>query len=415
MHITQVTARQILDSRGIPTVETEVALEGGIVGRSAVPSGTSTGEHEARELRDGGTEYLGQGVSKAVANVNGEIAQVLVGQDFDQMSLDQALIKLDGTDNKSRLGANAILSVSLAFAWAASRVNNKPLYQYIGSLYGNTDFKLPRPMFNVMNGGAHANWATDIQEYMVIPMKAITWAEKLKIGVEIYHHLEKLLKEKGLSTNVGHEGGFAPAVSSNQAAFDLITQATVNAGYSLGTDVMFGLDVAATEFYQAETQQYVLKRDQQTFTPAQMSSWAAGLTQKYPITSIEDPLTEDDWAGWTALTSELGSKLQIVGDDLLTTNPTRIQQAIEAKACNSLLVKVNQIGTLTETLSAMKLAQTAGWTCIISNRSGETEDVTITHLAVGTGCGQIKTGAPARSERTAKYNELTRIAQRVER
>jgi enolase len=414
MKITHVFSRQILDSRGIPTLETEVTIEGGIIGRAAVPGGTSSGKYEALELRDGGQAYAGQGVSQAISNVKTTISQALVGQDFDQVSLDQALIKLDGTANKSKLGANAILSVSLAFAWASSRAGGKPLYHYIGELYGNNKFILPRPMFNIINGGKHANWATDIQEYMIIPVKAVTWAEKIKIGVEVYQALYKLLQEKGYSTNVGFEGGFAPALKSNQEAIDLIVQAIANAGYGLAIDVSLGFDVAASEFYNSETKQYELKRDGQTLSTEGMIAWAEQLVGQYPIISLEDLLAEDDWAGWTTLTEKLGQSIQIVGDDLLTTNPARIQQAVKQKTCNSLLVKPNQIGTLTETLQAMKLAQDAGWTCVISNRSGETEDVTIAHLAVGTGCGQIKTGSLTRTERTAKYNELTRIAEQLE-
>lgn len=413
MKIARVFARQILDSRGIPTLEAEVTLENGVIGRSAVPSGTSSGTHEAVELRDGGAEYQGKGVAKALANVNGTIAQALVGQDFDQTSLDQALIQLDGTENKSALGANAILSVSLAFAWAVSRAENLALYEYIGRLFGNTNFLLPRPMFNVLNGGAHANWATDFQEYMIVPSADKSWAEKLRMGVEIYHSLSAILKEKNLATLVGHEGGFSPQVQSNEENFELLVQAVTKAGYSLGMDAQFAIDAAASEFYQKDTNSYALKRDGKTRTTAEMIDWLAELAQRYPLVSLEDPLAEDDWAGWTALTETLAGK-QIVGDDLLTTNSSRIQQAIDAKACNALLVKPNQIGSLTETLAAMKLAQSAGWNCVISHRSGDTEDVTIAHLAVGTGCGQIKTGAPARTERTAKYNELTRIAERVE-
>lgn len=413
MKIARVFARQILDSRGIPTLEAEVTLENGTIGRSAVPSGTSSGTHEAVELRDGGAEYQGKGVAKALANVNGTIAQALVGQDFDQTSLDQALIQLDGTENKSALGANAILSVSLAFAWAVSRAENLALYEYIGRLFGNTNFLLPRPMFNVLNGGAHANWATDFQEYMIVPSADKSWAEKLRMGVEIYHSLSAILKEKNLATLVGHEGGFSPQVQSNEENFELLVQAVTKAGYSLGMDAQFAIDAAASEFYQKDTNSYALKRDGKTRTTAEMIDWLAELAQRYPLVSLEDPLAEDDWAGWTALTETLAGK-QIVGDDLLTTNSSRIQQAIDAKACNALLVKPNQIGSLTETLAAMKLAQSAGWNCVISHRSGDTEDVTIAHLAVGTGCGQIKTGAPARTERTAKYNELTRIAERVE-
>jgi enolase len=414
MKIVQLHSRQILDSRGFPTVETEVALENGIVGRSAVPSGTSSGKYEALELRDGETAYFGQGVMKAVENVRTAISQAVTGRDYDQATLDRVLLELDGTENKSRLGGNALLSVSLAFAWAAARAQQQPLYEYIGGLYGNSQFTLPRPMFNIMNGGKHANWATDIQEYMVIPVRASSWAEKLRTGAEIFHQLHELLKKNGYSTNVGYEGGFAPALRSNEEALDLIIQAVTNAGYALVSDVMIGFDAAASEFYNPETQRYELKRDQKSLTSDEMISWALKLTEKYPVASLEDMLSEDDWAGWKILTEKLGGKTQIVGDDLLTTNPQRIQKAVTEKACNALLVKVNQIGTLTETLQSMKLAETAGWKNVVSHRSGETEDVTIAHLAVGTGCGQIKTGALSRSERTGKYNELIRIAERVE-
>ncbi|HCR81477.1 MAG: Enolase [Candidatus Pacebacteria bacterium GW2011_GWB1_47_8] len=414
MKITQLIARQILDSRGYPTLEAELTLSNETAGRAAIPGGTSAGRHEAVELRDEGEAYFGQAVTKAVNNVKTTLAQALIGKEFDQTTLDQTLIELDGTDNKGRLGANAILSVSLAFAWAASRAESKPLYHYIGDLYGNAKFVLPRPMFNIMNGGKHANWATDIQEYMVIPIKAATWAEKQRVGVEIYHALYKLLKTKKYSTNVGYEGGFAPQLESNEEALELMIQAITTAGYAVATEVAIGLDPAASEFYNSETKRYQLKRDQKTLTSEQMVRWTVDLTQKYPLISLEDMLAEDDWAGWTSLTEQLGGTTQIVGDDLLTTNTKLIKQAITQKACNSLLVKLNQIGTLTETLQAMKLAQNAGWTNVVSHRSGETEDVTIAHLAVGTGCGQIKTGAPSRSERTAKYNELTRIAEKLE-
>ena len=414
MKITRLHARQVLDSRGNPTVETEVTLDNGVVGRAIVPSGASTGKYEALELRDGGQAYLGKGVSQAVQHVNQTISQVLVGNDYDQATLDQAMIQLDGTDNKAKLGANAILSVSLAFAWAASQAKRQPLYQYIGELYGNDQFSLPRPMFNIMNGGQHANWATDIQEYMIVPVKPIGWAEKLRIGAEVYHHLGKLLAQASLSTHVGDEGGYAPAVKANTEALDFIIKAIETAGYVPGEEVAISLDVAATEFYHPETQQYELKRDGQSLTAEGMIDWAAQLVQQYPIVSLEDLLAEDDWAGWTTQTAKLGGQIQIVGDDLLVTNLSRIQTAIDRQACNSLLVKVNQIGTLTETLQAMQLAKQAGWTNVISNRSGETEDVTISHLVVGTGANQIKTGAPSRGERTAKYNELTRIAERLE-
>lgn len=414
MKIARLHARQILDSRGVPTIETEVTLEGGSIGRTAVPAGTSAGKHEVLELRDEGKDYGGKGVTKAIELIKTTLSQELVGKDWNQASLDKKLNQLDGTPNKSKLGANTILSLSLAFAWAASRAEGKALYQYIGQLYDNDRFILPRPMFNIMNGGAHAGWTTDIQEYMVVPLIAPNWPEKLKVGVDIFQSLQKLLKDKGYSVNVGKEGGFAPAVSSNQEALELIVQAISNAGYTLGTDVGIAFDIAASEFFNADTNQYELKKDQLTLDTPAMIAWATKLTEQYPIVSLEDALAEDDWAGWQALTQQLGNNLQIVGDDLLTTNPQRIQQGIDQRACNSLLVKLNQIGTLSETLAAMKMSQQAGWTNVISHRSGETEDITIAHLAVGTGAGQIKTGAPSRGERTAKYNELTRIAEQVE-
>lgn len=414
MKITKVLARQILDSRGDPTVEAEVTLQSGATGRSGVPSGASAGKHEALELRDGGKRWLGKGVEKAVSQVNTTIARAIANQDLDQTSLDKLLIELDGTENKNTLGANAILSVSLAFAWAMSRAQNLALYQYIGALYDNDRFIMPRPLFNVLNGGEHGDWATDIQEYMVIPAANLGWSERLRLGSEVFHHLAKVLKEKGYSISVGNEGGFAPAVASNQEALDLIVQAISRAGYKLGEQVTLGFDAAASEFYNEQTQQYELKRDGRNLSSEEMISWVEQLTSKYPVELLEDMLSQDDWTGWTTLTAKLGGQAQIVGDDLLVTNTRRIEQAISQQACNSLLVKLNQIGTLTETLMAMKMAKGAGWSNVVSHRSGETEDVTIAHLAVGTGCGWLKTGAPSRGERTAKYNELTRIAEQVE-
>jgi enolase len=357
---------------------------------------------------------LGKGVEKAVSQVNTTIARAIANQDLDQTSLDKLLIELDGTENKNTLGANAILSVSLAFAWAMSRAQNLALYQYIGALYDNDRFIMPRPLFNVLNGGEHGDWATDIQEYMVIPAANLGWSERLRLGSEVFHHLAKVLKEKGYSISVGNEGGFAPAVASNQEALDLIVQAISRAGYKLGEQVTLGFDAAASEFYNEQTQQYELKRDGRNLSSEEMISWVEQLTSKYPVELLEDMLSQDDWTGWTTLTAKLGGQAQIVGDDLLVTNTRRIEQAISQQACNSLLVKLNQIGTLTETLMAMKMAKGAGWSNVVSHRSGETEDVTIAHLAVGTGCGWLKTGAPSRGERTAKYNELTRIAEQVE-
>lgn len=414
--ITHIHARQIIDSRGNPTVEADLALDNGIMGRAAVPSGASTGAHEALELRDQDeTKYHGQGVLTAVENVNTTLREAFVGKEFDQTALDNAMLDLDGTDTKSRLGANAILSVSLAFAWAMSKAEDMPLYRYIGNLYGNTNFTLPRPMFNIMNGGKHANWATDIQEYMVLPVKENPWSERLRIGCEIYITLEKLLKKKGYSTNVGNEGGFAPLLQSNQEALELIAEAVEKSGYRLGEDICIGFDAAASEFYNAEKGVYELKRDKVTKTSEEMVEWAVELMKKFPVISFEDFLSEDDWKGWTLLTEKVQQQAQVVGDDLLVTNVKRIEQAIDKKSCNALLVKVNQIGTLTESLAAMRMAENAGWKNVVSHRSGETEDVTISHLVVGTGAGQLKTGAPGRGERTAKYNELIRIAEEVER
>ncbi len=415
MKITNIKARQIFDSRGNPTVEADVMLEDGVMGRAAVPSGASTGKYEALELRDGDAKaYLGQGVLTAVANVNTKIHDLLVGkEDLSQKDLDNLMLELDGTEMKSNLGANAILAVSLAYAWAVSKFRGQQLYEYIGELYGNKDFKLPRPMFNIMNGGKHAEWATDIQEYMVLPMKSASWVESIKIGTEIYLTLGKLLKSKGYSINVGNEGGYAPALQSNKEALDLIVEAIGKAGYTLGDDVCVGFDAAASEFYNEETGNYELKRDKKTLTPDEMVEWVKQLSIDYPVVSYEDMFSQDDWASWTKLTALVGEKIQVVGDDLLVTNVKRIKEAIEKKSCNALLVKLNQIGTLTETLAAMRMAQDAGWNNVVSHRSGETEDITIAHVVVGTGAGQIKTGAPSRSERVAKYNELIRIEEHI--
>lgn len=419
MKIKSIHARQILDSRANPTLEAEVVVEhngASFMGRAAVPSGASTGTNEALELRDGGDHYLGQGVMQAVANVKTKISDLLVDKiDLAQADLDKLMIDLDGTETKSNLGANAILGVSLAYAWAVSKAQGRELYEYIGELYGNRDYKLPRPMLNIMNGGKHANWATDIQEYMVIPMHAANWEETMKIASEVFNHLHKILKEKKLSTNVGNEGGFAPDIASNQMALDILVEAIEKAGYKLGDDIRFGFDAAASEFYNPEQAKYQLKRDNLELTTSEMVEWVVGLSNKYPVESFEDMLAESDWQGWTELTAKVGDKIQIVGDDLLVTNVKFIEKAIELKAANALLVKVNQIGSLTEALAAMKLAQSNNWGNVVSHRSGETEDVTIAHIAVGTGCGQLKTGAPSRGERTAKYNELTRIAEKIER
>ncbi|SDO30854.1 enolase [Nakamurella panacisegetis] len=399
-----IGAREILDSRGNPTIEVEVALEDGSLARAAVPSGASTGEHEAVELRDGDPgRYLGKGVQKAVEAVLDEIGPELVGFDAtEQRLIDQKLIDIDGTPDKSRIGANAILGVSLAVAKAAADSAELELFRYIG---GPNAHILPVPMMNIVNGGAHADTAVDVQEFMIAPIGAPTFREALRWGAEVYHSLKSVLKSKGLSTGLGDEGGFAPSLASNRAALDLIAEAVTKAGFTVGTDIAFAMDVAATEFYSDGAY---------TFEGAKKSSadlikYYAELVANYPIVSIEDPLSEDDWDGWVAMTSEMGSKIQIVGDDLFVTNPDRIEEGIARGAANALLVKVNQIGTLSETLDAVTLAQNNGYRCMMSHRSGETEDTTIADLAVATSCGQIKTGAPARSERVAKYNQLLRI------
>ena len=399
-----IGAREILDSRGNPTIEVEVALEDGSLARAAVPSGASTGEHEAVELRDGdSTRYLGKGVQKAVEAVLDEIGPELVGYDAtEQRLIDQKLIDLDGTPDKGRIGANAILGVSLAVARAAAESAELELFRYIG---GPNAHILPVPMFNIVNGGAHADSGVDVQEFMIAPIGAPTFREALRWGAEVYHALKSVLKAKGLSTGLGDEGGFAPSLSSNRAALDLITEAVDKAGFTVGTDIAFAMDVAATEFHSDGGYLF----EGATKTSADLIRYYAEMVANYPIVSIEDPLSEDDWDGWVAMTTEMGDKIQIVGDDLFVTNPDRIEEGIARGAANALLVKVNQIGTLSETLDAVTLAQSAGYRCMMSHRSGETEDTTIADLAVATGCGQIKTGAPARSERVAKYNQLLRI------
>jgi len=420
MKIASLKAREILDSRGNPTVEVDVTLADGSTGRAAVPSGASTGIHEALELRDEDkSRYGGEGVLKAVGNVNTEIAAEIVSKEFnDVQALDEKLISLDGTPNKSRLGANAILGVSIAFTQAMAAAQHLPTFKYISSLYG-AEPKLPRPMFNVMNGGRHANWATDIQEFMVIPLGQEKFSESLRIGVEIFHALEGILKQKNYSTNVGNEGGFAPDVKSNGEALDLIMLAIAAAGYKPGENVAMGMDIAASEFFIANAEgeaddQYELKTESRKLSRdmwvAQIDEWI----HKYPLISIEDPLSQDAWISWEDfLLSENNNLKQVVGDDLLVTNVERIKKAIDMKACNALLVKLNQIGTVSETFAAMKLAESAGWANIVSHRSGETEDTFIAHLVVGTGAGQIKSGAPDRGERTAKYNELLRIEEQL--
>ena len=400
-------AREILDSRGNPTVEVEIQLEDGTQARAAVPSGASTGAFEAAELRDGGKRYLGKGVEKAVAFVNDVIAPEVIGFDAqDQRLVDSAMIELDGTPNKSKLGANAILGVSLAVAKASAESADLSLFRYLG---GPNAHVLPVPMMNILNGGAHADTNVDIQEFMVAPIGAPTFRESLRWGAEIYHSLKSVLKKRGLATSVGDEGGFAPNLESNRAALDLILEAIEAAGFKPGKDVALAMDVAATEFH--DNGKY--KFEGSTRTSDEMIAHYAELVSAYPLVSIEDPLNEEDWAGWTAMTASLGSKVQIVGDDLFVTNPVRLAKGIAGNTANALLVKVNQIGSLTETLDAVELAHRANYRSMLSHRSGETEDVTIADLAVATNCGQIKTGAPARSERVAKYNQLLRIEEEL--
>lgn len=403
--IMHVFAREILDSRGNPTVEAEVFLDDGSHGVAGIPSGASTGVHEAHELRDGGDRYLGKGVLKAVENVNEEIGDELAGLEADdQRLIDEAMIKLDGTANKSRLGANAILGVSMAVAKAAADSAGLPLFRYIG---GPNAHVLPVPMMNIINGGAHADSGVDVQEFMIAPIGAETFSEALRNGAEVYHALKSVIKEKGLSTGLGDEGGFAPSVGSTREALDLIVEAIEKAGFTPGKDIALALDVASSEFFKDGT--YHFEGGQHS--AAEMANVYAELVDAYPIVSIEDPLQEDDWEGYTNLTATIGDKVQIVGDDFFVTNPERLKEGIAKKAANSILVKVNQIGTLTETFDAVDMAHRAGYTSMMSHRSGETEDTTIADLAVALNCGQIKTGAPARSDRVAKYNQLLRIEQ----
>ena len=396
-------AREILDSRGNPTVEVEVLLEDGTAARAAVPSGASTGAFEAVELRDGGKRYLGKGVENAIKNIHDIIAPEVLGLDAqDQRLVDETMIDLDGTKNKAKLGANAILGVSLAVAKASAESADLSLFKYVG---GNNAHVLPVPMMNILNGGAHADTNVDIQEFMVAPIGADSFKESLRWGAEIYHSLKSVLKKRGLVTSIGDEGGFAPNLESNRAALDLILEAIEGAGFKAGKEIALAMDVAATEFY--ENGKYSFEGKQ--LSSAEMISYYAGLVSSYPLVSIEDPLNEDDWDGWAAITKELGNKVQLVGDDLFVTNPERLSRGIAAATANAMLVKVNQIGSLTETLDAVEMAHRAGYRNMMSHRSGETEDVTIADLAVATNCGQIKTGAPARSERVAKYNQLLRI------
>ncbi len=409
--IESISALEILDSRGNPTVEVEVALMDGAWGRAAVPSGASTGIHEALEMRDGNKKrYLGKGVAKAVANVNGIISDALFGWDAsEQKSIDAELIALDGTPNKSKLGANAILGVSLAVAKAAANSFSMPLYRYLGGVYAHV---LPVPMMNIMNGGAHTNWqSTDMQEFMVMPFGAPTFSEGVRWGAEIYHALKSVLKEKGYGTLVGDEGGYAPALKANNEAIELILAAIEKAGFKAGRgkEVAIALDPAASELYDEKKKKYNLRKEGRELTGEQMVEFWAKWVKDYPIVSIEDGLAQNDWKSWSLMTSELGDKCQIVGDDLLVTNPERVRKAINEKAANALLVKVNQIGSLSETIEAVELCHRAGWRAVTSHRSGETEDATIADLAVALNTGQIKTGAPARSDRVAKYNQLLRI------
>jgi len=408
-YIFSVEAKEILDSRGNPTIEVEVTLDDGSVGRAAVPSGASTGVHEALELRDGDKQrYLGKGVQNAVNNVNSIIADELLGWDSsDQVGIDKMLLELDGTPNKSKLGANAILGTSLAVAKATASSLEMPLYRYIGGVFAHV---LPVPMMNILNGGAHTAWqSTDVQEFMVMPLGASTFAEGLRWGAEIYHALKSVLKSHGYTTLVGDEGGYAPNLKANVEAVELILEAIEKAGFKAGKDVAIALDPAASELYDEKEKKYNLRKEGKMFTNEGMVAFWKNWVEQFPIVSIEDGLAQDDWEGWQMMTKELGSRTQIVGDDLLVTNPKRIQRAIEEKACNALLVKLNQIGSLTETIEAVNLCQTHGWKAIVSHRSGETEDTTIADLAVALNTGQIKTGAPARSDRVAKYNQLLRI------
>ena len=409
--IKSIHARWILDSRGNPTVEADVVLDDGSFGRAAVPSGASTGAAEALELRDGGDRFMGKGVDQAVANVNDKIAPALIGHDAaDQQGVDQVMLDLDGTDNKSNLGANAILAVSLAVAKAEAKSEGLELWQYIAKLTDTSEVSLPLPMMNIMNGGAHAGWTTDIQEYMIMPVGAPTFAEGIRRATEVFHNLGKILKEQGYPTTVGDEGGYAPHLKGGNAEpLALIEQAVTKAGYKLGEDFVLALDVASSEFY--KDGKYELKNEDKSLTSDEMIDYVKNLVDNNPLVSVEDGLAEEDWAGWTKLTAELGDRIQLVGDDLLVTNVKRLQKAIDEKAGNAILIKPNQIGSLSETIAAVKLAKEHGFNTVMSHRSGETEDVTIAHLAVGLNCGQIKTGSLSRTDRVAKYNELLRIAE----
>jgi enolase len=411
MHkIKHIIGREILDSRGNPTVEVDVILKDGSFGRAAVPSGASTGSHEAIELRDGGKRYGGKGVQKAVMNVNTFILKALKGKEFNQKTLDDTMIKLDGTENKGKLGANAILGVSLAFAHAAAQSEGVALYKYFAKIAKTgKPISLPLPMMNILNGGKHAENSTDLQEFMVMPVGAKNFSHALQMGTEVFHALKKILHKRGLNTSVGDEGGFAPSLPSNESAIEVILEAVAAAGYKPGKDIAIAIDGAATELYKNGS--YDLTSENRTLTSAEMVEFYANWLKKYPIVSIEDGFSEDDWEGWKLMTKNLGKKVQIVGDDLFVTNITRLQRGIDEKAGNSILIKLNQIGTVSETIDAIKMAHKAGMTAVVSHRSGETEDTTISHFVVGLGCGQIKTGSLCRSERVAKYNELLRIEE----
>ena len=406
-----ITAREILDSRGNPTVEVEVGLASGAMGRAAVPSGASTGEFEAVELRDGGDRYLGKGTQQAVANVHETIAPAVTGLfATEQRTIDQVLLDLDGTDDKSTLGANAMLGVSLAVAHAAADFCDLPLFRYLG---GPSAHLLPVPMMNILNGGSHADSNVDVQEFMIAPIGAPSFAEAVRTGAEVYHALKKVLQQRGLSTGLGDEGGFAPNLPTNAAALELIVDAIEAAGYAPGDDVALALDVASSEYFDRDAGTYELAGEGRSLSPAEHAAWLGELAGAFPIVSIEDGMDEDDWDGWVALTEAIGDDVQLVGDDLFVTNVTRLQKGLDLGVANSVLVKVNQIGTLTETFETMELAHRHGYTCMVSHRSGETEDVTIADLAVATNAGQIKTGAPARSDRVAKYNQLLRIEEQL--
>lgn len=413
MKITDIKARQILDSRGNPTVEADVVLEEGVLGRAAVPSGASTGMHEAIELRDDEQAYGGKGVLKAVANINGEIRNALLGRDaLEQRTLDQAMIDLDGTANKGRLGANAILAVSLAMAKAVAASRIQPLYRYVAELAGNDKLSLPLPMMNIINGGKHAANSTDIQEFMIMPVGARSFSHCIQMGAEIFHSLGVVLKEAGYGTAVGDEGGYAPAVKNGNAeALELIEKAVTKAGYKLGEEVVLALDVASSELL--EKGAYRLQTEGKSLSSQEMVAFYKDLCGRFPVVSIEDGLGEEDWTGWKQLHAELGAKVQLVGDDLFVTNTQFLQRGIDESAANAVLIKVNQIGTLTETIEAVQMAQQAGWKAVMSHRSGETEDTTIAHLAVGLNTGQIKTGSLSRTDRVAKYNELLRIEEEL--